>query len=227
MLMSTKIKSLLIFVTIFIFAVPAVYAISSLDFLTKAQKYIDKNCSKRSIANDVSLNCYLFYKIIDLENKINSNTSRIIALEKNPTPTPISLPSQKELKTFDDNGIELGIYVDDWTFFYLPLQRFIRIDQGTRRMVTDNIFYSDENCNGNAYLGAGDMRGLNSVLTSGDSKFYINELNDHPVPVALKSYTSTQGICSNLTAVRDYWLLKPITLPLSFPIATPLHYKYE
>lgn len=176
---------------------------------------------------------YSFNDGFSVFKRCSGNSRRVILIgeqglkgDKGDQGEPGSDATCKNLKTFDDNGIELGIYVDAWTVFYPPLQRFIRIDLSTRKSVTDNIFYSEQNCTGNAYVGIGDMRGLSSILTSDGLRLYINELNTHPVPVALNSYSSTEGICSNLTAIRDYWLLTPVSLPFSFPIPIPLHYRY-
>lgn len=160
-------------------------------------------------------------KIQTIESTISSLIARVTILETN---TP---PTSKILKTFDANGVELGICMETMTVFYPPLERLMQINKDTGMLATDNIFYSEQNCTGNAYVGFGDRNGVNRIITADNSRFYIFQPDTPNESVSLNSYTSTSGVCSNLTAVRDYKLLTPISLPFSFPIPMPLHYKYE
>lgn len=62
---------------VFFLSATVVFAASSGDYLVKAQKYVDDNCAKGKISNQISLNCYLFYKLGEIEALVNSNNTRL------------------------------------------------------------------------------------------------------------------------------------------------------
>jgi|SRR3989344_123408 len=124
-----KINKKLVFgitLSLFLFAT-TVYAVSSADFFTKGKKYIDNNCSKPSISNQTSLNCYLFYKLGEIETLVNSNTSRLSdseadindlksrvtelenLLHATPTPTPTPSPSPQTTYIISDSTWKFSI----------------------------------------------------------------------------------------------------------------------
>ena len=80
--MAFKKKSIFIaFFFTFLFVVPLVFAATSADFQTKAQKYIDNNCDKKKLTNQKSLLCYLFYKSQEQEATLAQHETRITDLE--------------------------------------------------------------------------------------------------------------------------------------------------
>lgn len=90
-------KVFLVLPLLFLILVPAVFAASSSDYLSKAQKYINANCSGRNISNQNSLFCFLFYKTGELSVKTDNNTSeinllkqKVQALEQNQVKSPQS-----------------------------------------------------------------------------------------------------------------------------------------
>ncbi|GEM_PF-5350614 len=100
-----KIKILLPFVILLLLIAPVVYASTSIDFLPKAQKYINNTCGIKHLASDQSLFCYLFYKVQEhdtsisninntispIPSKITDLQNRVSKLESeiNTTPPPI------------------------------------------------------------------------------------------------------------------------------------------
>ena len=210
-----------------------VFAASSSDYLTKAQKYIDRNCSKSSISNQTSLNCYLFYKLGEIETQVNSNTSRITALENVPSPSPSPSPSpfaHKELKTFDANDVELGLYADTYIFFYPDLERFVRINSSTGSYDTWNVIsFTGANCTGDAYksINNTDMNDVGKfVFNSGDSGFFVVDGNTPSTTVSRSSFLDT-GVCTNTSGSITSRKLREVSLPLPNPVAFPLKYKYQ
>ena len=232
-----KIRKKLVFgitLSLFLFAT-TVYAATSSDYLTKAQNYIDDNCAKAKISNQISLNCYLFYKIAELETKVDSNTSRIIVLENAPSPAPIPSPSplgQKELKTFDNNGNELGLFISRSSFLYVSLGRIVVLVDAQIGTTRDDVWYQSSDCTGTAYTAFSERdywSKVNEIYTAGPGKYYTVD-RDSGSTVALNSlqrYSGGAFPCLSATTSGPAWSLTPITLPFSEPIALPLQYKYE
>lgn len=206
-----------------------VYAASSSDYFTKAKKYIDNNCAKSSLSNETSLNCYLFYKVMELEIKINSNTSRISALETVPTPTPIPTPVSKGVKIVDNNNVELGIYVDTTMFFYPPLERFVSFREIGDYDTAGLIYFTETDCIGNAYktLNDGDMVAFGKfVFNAGDNRFFVVDGTTPNTSINTNSHLD-HGSCINSNNTFSQRLLRQVDLPLPNPIAFPLHYRYQ
>ncbi len=59
---------------------------SSSTFLTQAQKYINQNCNKKNLANQIALLCYLF-------NKSQEQDASITALNATVSPIPGQIAS--------------------------------------------------------------------------------------------------------------------------------------
>lgn len=66
-----KISIVLLSIIAAFLIISPVYATSSA-FLTKANQFINKTCSKNYISKQDSLSCYLFYKIGELETEISN-----------------------------------------------------------------------------------------------------------------------------------------------------------
>ncbi len=231
-------KLLLGFSLIFLFFTSIVYAASSTDFYAKAKKYIDNNCSKVSLSNETSLNCYLFYKAVELETKINSNTSRINALESVPTPTPLPSPlPQKELKTFDNSGNELGLYIDRSSFFYVPLGVIIPLNDTQIGTTRYNAWYHSDDCTGTAYyvipypfFSFRDYwNKVNEIYPIGPGKYFTVDRGPgfNADIHAVQRYSGGTFSCLGDSTLGGAWSLTPVTLPFSEPIELPLQYKYQ
>lgn len=231
-------KLLLGFSLIFLFFTFIVYAASSTDFYAKARKYIDSNCSKGFLSNETSLNCYLFYKAVELETKINSNTSRISTLESVPTPTPLPAPlPQKELKTFDNSGNELGLYIDRSSFFYTPLDVIIPLNDDQIRITTDDVWYHSEDCTGTAYyilpypvFSFRDYwNKVSEIYKVGSEKYYTVDRGPglNADIHSMQRYSNGAFSCLSSSILGIAWSLTPVTLPFSEPIELPLQFKYQ
>ena len=199
----------------FILSATVAYATSSSDYLTKAQKYINDNCAKGKISNQTSLNCYLFYKLSEIGTQVDSNTSRIVALENAPTPTPAPSPTpsaHKELRTYDANDVELGLYTDRTSFFYETLGVIVPLNDNNFAIRQD-AWYQSTNCTGQPYalMGTGDHWDRASELLSvGPGSYYtINKVPGATVAVnSLHHYNGSSIVCQVATANEQGW---PIT----------------
>lgn len=220
----------------FLLTATAVYATSSTDFFTKAKNYIDSNCAKAKISDAISLNCYLFYKIGELGTQVDSNTSRIVALENAPSPTPAPTPSpftHNELKTFDANNTELGLFISPFMFFYPPINRLVDIQ--TRKLGYGSgrrIYYLNVACTGDAYIGIGDndlsFEG-NKVFSNIAGEYFILEPNTPAGTVNYGSYSESDGCVFNNSSgtANGLRLLKKVSINLPDPVPFPLQYKYQ
>lgn len=234
-IMKIKIKPLIIFAILFFILIPTVYAVGSSDYLTKAQKYIDNNCSRRSLSNDVSLSCYLFYKLGEIDSRVNSNTSRISALENisSPTPFPSTTPSpHKELKTYDNDGNELGLYVDRTSFFYLPLGIIIPLNDYKIGSARDDVYYQNGTCTGTPYVLMGNtdyQRRVNEIFSNGPGRYFtINRGSSSTVVAAsFQRYNGSSFPCVANSVNENGYSLTPVTLPFSDPITSPLQFIYQ
>ncbi len=219
----------------FLLSATVAYAASSSDFLVKAQKYITNNCADRHIDNQTSLNCYLFYKVGELGTQVNSNTTRITALENAPSPSPTASPSsvsQKELKTFDNNGNELGIYMDDASFFVTSLGKKVRLNSAGQLLYQQlATYFKSQNCVGTAYRSTSDL--FNDVFSDANGK---NLVVDRSIPK--ENFTSQSYLEFNPAqqasscrvssdSQNDASTLTTVTLPFSLPVSMPLQFKYQ
>lgn len=97
-------------VVLFLALATPVLAVSSSTFLPKAQKYIDNNCSKRSLNNEKSLLCYLFSKtgeqttkIQEQEITINNLETKLLELEeKNSSQSATILDLQERINQLEN-----------------------------------------------------------------------------------------------------------------------------
>lgn len=82
MKIKVRLSKLQLFISFLIaLVVPTIVFSASSDFLNQASKYIDNNCSKSSISNQIALLCYLFEKDKEQDTVISSNTDRVANLE--------------------------------------------------------------------------------------------------------------------------------------------------
>lgn len=212
-------KKLLIGFTFSLFlSATVVLATSSSDYYTKAKKYIDKYCNRSNPSEQLSLNCYLFYKV----QEIQSGTAA--------------------LKVFDNNGVELGIFVDYDTFFYPPLNKLVYVDIINTGKVNigklinpavnyGSIYYAEPNCAGTAYLWEGTFAPPSVVFNSlypenGNGRYYIVDQSAAPaVKTLLSSYNGTN--CENSSNTATVRTLKEVPFPLANPVSLPLQFKYQ
>ena len=86
---------ILLLIPAFLLLVIPVFA-ASIDFLPKAQRYIDRSCSERHISTQTSLLCYLFFKageqdqrLITRETQGATMSAAIAGLQDKPLPPPL------------------------------------------------------------------------------------------------------------------------------------------
>lgn len=206
--------------TYFPFAVVPIYAASS-TFLPKAQKWIDNNCSKRFISNQDSLLCFIFEKSMELDQRINGTESRLSNLE--------SLPN-KELKMFDSNGNELGLYIDVNIFYYPHLQRFVNFNLETGGLNTAGVVYfGGLNCSGDAYKSLGNSEVMTNgryVFNAGDIRYFVLDYTTPSSSTNTNSYL-INGVCTNESNNFSQRKLREVTLSIPNPIPLPVHASYE
>lgn len=240
-----KIKKKIVFglTLAFLLSASVVYAAASSDYITKAQKYIDDNCTKAKISNQISLDCYLFYKVGELqasltglETSVNSNTSRIVALENTPTPT------SKAVKVFDKNGVELGIFMETifdgyhvFNIFVPSIERYVRIytapysgEVGPRT----HVVFTNTNCTGTVYTREITPQTFeilaNQVIPISSGTYYALDLNGSQTSIVANSSLSSSGCHTDQNVgTFDVYPLIPVVLPFSEPVALPLQYKYQ
>jgi hypothetical protein len=70
---------LITFIIGLVLAVPALA--TSNDFLAKASNYYQEKCTKPKVPDSTAINCYLFDKLLDLENALVNSNQRITNLE--------------------------------------------------------------------------------------------------------------------------------------------------
>jgi len=137
--------------------------------------------------------------------------------------------NSKNLKTFDNNGNELGIYIDTDTFFETSLQKRIKLDNGEVIAKTP-IYFESSDCSGTAYLvlGSTSLSGfINDIISAGRNKYFV--LNRQAAG-EIKTYNSAISggtSCKTVTMSYSGLPLIPVTLPFSLPVAMPLEYKYQ
>lgn len=76
---------------LFVVVLPA-YALTSSDFLSQAQQWVDRHCSRARVSNETALLCYLFAKTSETDAAIADLQQRVAALENPPTPSPSPSP---------------------------------------------------------------------------------------------------------------------------------------
>jgi len=168
-----------------------------------------------------------------LQGQIDGLDTRVTDLENTPTPSP-SPSVQKEIKVFDANGIELGIFVNSLggesdEIFYPPLNRLIIIDKGKLAKTGLRIIYSELNCQGDAYISLVDshLSEFNNRIFSVESgRYYILEKGTPEAPTLVKSSRDEQP-CVNNNDNAPVRLVKEVALPLPDPVPLPIVLKYE
>lgn len=202
---------------------------------------------------DRSGNLYAFNDGFSLKNTCEGKTRRVILIgekgdkgdpgvqgiqgiqgtqgEKGEKGDPGSGGSGKVLKTFNNDNIELGLYVSNTEFFYPKLQRFVIIQpDGKLGYTNGGIYFSEIDCNGTTYTytSLSDYRyPFNSYLyRSYSGKFYIYEGNPTLENISYQSYSSGSS-CSNSIGSRSAYKLNEVTLDISDTVQFPLNFRYE
>lgn len=234
-----KIKiGILAFISFLILA-PQVLAASS-SFIGNAQRWYDSNCTRRPerVRGQESVLCYAYDKLAELDQDITgfnerlaeidldnaSQSARINDLENTPT------LGHKELKTFDSNNIELGIYADTYSFFYPPIQRFLSVLSDTGGFGTGGrIYFINTNCTGDAYktISGQDMTDHGKfAFNAGDNRFFVVDYGTPNTNINTNSFLDT-GTCTNNNSTNSQRQLREVSVSLPNPVALPLQYKYQ
>ncbi len=240
--------SAIILVCLALISIPVYAALSSSQFLTKAQNFININCSKRSIDNETSLLCYLFYKTGEININLTNTQNTVAGLTtidatqsaqindlKNSL-TSISAQPSKAIKVIDANNNELGLLVDKivggGTIFVPSINKLINLESW--EVQKTSIEYTTDDCTGTPYIPAGSNSDpWNYVVSSMSSrKYYTSSPSEIPTARTLNSQyeltkTNTES-CSKIGPSVS--LTVPavlITIPFSEPIAQPVQFRYQ
>lgn len=246
----SKNKKLAIIVVLSLLVVtPTAFAASS-TFLLKATQWYQGNCKNGNVPRGTAIDCYLFDKVGELDVNLGSLTNRMSSVEGRlttlenatpapsssptpaPSPTPTPSPNSQAVKVFDANGVELGIYLHDYTFFYPPVNRLIDVQSTKLGYFGGNLYFSDSYCNGDAYISIGNndlsLRG-NQVFSIEAGKYYILEPGTPASTVSYATYGDSTGcLTSNSSGTSsNLRLLKKVEINLPDPVPFPLQFKFQ
>ena len=163
------------------------------------------------------------------EDDVDGLDTRVTDLENVPSPSPTT---QKELKTFDNDGNELGLFISRTSFLYVPLGRIVVLSDAQIGARRNDVWYQSTDCTGQAYapISERDYWSLaNEIYPVGPGKYYMVDRGPG-ISVGLNSlqrYSGGAFPCLSASTGGNAWSLTPVTLPFSEPIALPLEYKYE
>lgn len=139
--------------------------------------------------------------------------------------------AQKALKVFDNNGNELGIYMDTMAFFNTTLKKRVILNGSGQLLHRITIFFKSQYCDGPGYLSTSDL--FNDVFSVGPGKYYVVQKTVSKENIISESQfefnnTSQSVECRNTSnSLSDASTLAPVTLPFSVPVSMPLEYRYE
>ena len=221
-------RYLLLMIPAFLLVVTPIYAITSGDFLTKTNKYVNKTCEKKHVSKRNSLLCFLFYKSSEQDTRITN-------LENQST-------DGKVLKIIIQ-GQEFGPVTDqfDYVLFSEQYQRFVRLMNFDSPNYTlgENItrYFETTDCTGTSYLNYNsDLSYLNiyynNVLNAGFNLHFIADRNSSPTSITRKSlsnfnYGTGTLNCFVSSGSQTVIPLTEVSLPVTEPITTPFEFVYD
>lgn len=240
MLKKLNLNKIVTFILLFlVIGVPIVVA--SIDFFPKAKIFIDKNCTNSKVSNETALLCYLYFKS-------NNIDQRLTLLENKPSPTVVPSPT-KQLKVYDGNENELGLYIDGDTTglnIFLPsIQKRLSISPhfemvgigstSVREIVSVNVtdrssvIFESNDCSGIAY----GENYYNTVTSMGPGKYYATKQNSSLQQIHQRSILHFDNVSSLLCSQeernpsRPVYELEEVLLPFSEPIQLPIKILYQ
>jgi len=165
-----------------------------------------------------------------LNGRVDGFESRVDTLEAKPVP--------KTLKIFDNNGTELGIYMDPSKFFYELIGRRISVDLGDGHLDgTIDEYHTSSDCSGNAYItvsGQGDLNDKeNSLLRTGPGSYFIIQRGTASETLNINSVRRYGGSGPSYrcdpygSSVEHLYSLTSVSISFTEPVSIPLQYKYE
>jgi len=211
-----KMKKLLLWSTLIVLLFGANVAFAD-HFFGEAEKWIDRNCSRRRVRSTRAVLCSLW------ENRGGEQGEKGDQGEpgakgdqgepgptgpKGGTGTGLTGPrggtgatglqgpagsagSGQILKMFDANGVELGPVIGQYDFYYAPFDRMIHMDSDGALSRLIDLFFTTSDCTGTVYGFHGD-HGINVhklfVFKPGD-QYYILDRN---TPIADTLICTTQ-----------------------------------
>lgn len=142
------------------------------------------------------------------------------------------------LKIFDANGVELGPLLDQNTFFYVPLERFIDIGTYGRLGNAVDIYFITDNCTGDAYRRYNDDQMLtivNELLYLGPGRYFVIDRGTPETPidwvrVLYYNDSTSDYVCQERrggTGPENLREVREVSLPFNDPVAMPLRYGIE
>jgi len=194
-----------------------VFAVSNIP--GEVETFYNRWCKRGRKLEIVGAVCYLIDKTSELDGKISQGGGA--------------------LRVFDNQGDELGIYMDDDKVFLAELNRYVKLENhGTYYSLTDrvNAYYTSNDCSGTAYIDFNDDAlkvKLNEIISIGPGKYFIVTKDYQRTNIVSYSYlrwdtASNDFICQTWAPPFDGVIeLTPIDLGINEPINTPLEYRFE
>ncbi len=222
-----KIKGIILVLLALLVFVPTVLASSS-TFFTQAKKYIDRNCSKDDISNQVALLCYLFEKSNEADKSLTNLGSRVDKLESSPS-------ASKKFILLDSNNQELGQLVQGFqgneykVVYNQQLNRLVTLHPSTGQVYPGTtLFYVTNNCTADAYLSSAWAAQFNDfVFRVGNSNSYAEvDANSAPASITALSFNDGVSCQSDNELFNNARKVQIVSLPFSAPSA-PFHIKFQ
>ncbi len=134
---------------------------------------------------------------------------------------------QKELRVYDNNNNELGLYMqgdfDNLLIFVESVGKIVQV-QGSSIIPQDNFWFVSNDCTGTPLVQT--ALPSDHVLTVNHQFYIVN--TDTVVARTTNSVLDGQPLhCDTRVQVTNFYEVTPITLPFSDPLVSPLHIKYQ
>jgi len=243
-----KMKKILIWVPVLVLAFVANVALAD-HFAGEAQKWIDRNCSRRRVRFTRAVLCDIWERLENAESvpgpqgdpgppgpQGGTGATGLQGLQGEQGDPGLPGLGQT-IKIFDANNTELGPlikyrYGNEKEFYYSPIQRIVHITPNGTIGRSVAVFYPTFDCTGTPYSRDNPLdfnENVSQLLNSGGS-FFILDRDTPETTVTLCSMGVASGTCdptngtSCIAPTTETRELMPVSLPFDDPIAMPLRY---